>query len=126
MDTNLLDYNIAGTFKKGLNLQNFRTFQFIAEFFIFNKFGEESPIFKEFLIATELVRFYLKTTEYYRSYRNKDQPTNILLEKYELPLSKDPPLIPSSHSKIERIKEMLENIKSGKWMKKDHHPEMFE
>ena len=39
MDTNFLDYNIKGAFQKGLNLQNFRTLQFIAEFFIFNKFG---------------------------------------------------------------------------------------
>jgi hypothetical protein len=52
MDTTFLDYNAQSAFKKGLNLQNFRTFQFIAEFFIFNKFGEDTPIFKEFLIAT--------------------------------------------------------------------------
>jgi len=43
---------LADTFKKGINLQNFKTLQFLAEFLFFSKYGEESPIFQEFLIAT--------------------------------------------------------------------------
>jgi hypothetical protein len=62
-----------------LNLQNFRNFQFLAEFFIFSKYGEQTPIFQEFLIATEMVKFTLKTVEFYKSYRHPTEPTNILL-----------------------------------------------
>jgi hypothetical protein len=43
---------VAEALKRGSNLQNFRTLQFLAEFLFFSKFGEESPVFQEFLIAT--------------------------------------------------------------------------
>ena len=61
------------------NLQNFRTFQFLAEFFVFSKYGEQNPVFQEFLIATEMVKFTLKTVEYYKTYCHPTDPTNILL-----------------------------------------------
>jgi hypothetical protein len=79
---NPLPVNFAEIVRKGVSLQNFKTLQFLAEFLIFSKYGEESPIFQEFLIATEMVKFGLKLVEYYRSYRNEKAPTNIYLEKY--------------------------------------------
>jgi hypothetical protein len=58
----MVPINLGDALKKGLSLQNFKTLQFLAEFLIFSKYGEESPIFQEFLIATEMVKFLLKIT----------------------------------------------------------------
>lgn len=79
---NPLPINFSDIVGKGVSLQNFKTLQFLAEFLIFSKYGEESSIFQEFLIATEMIKFALKLNEYYRSYRNQKTPTNIYLEKY--------------------------------------------
>lgn len=57
MDSGILPVKLPGK----LNLQNFRTFQFLAEFFVFSKYGEQTPVFQEFLIVTEMVKFTLKT-----------------------------------------------------------------
>ena len=38
--------NLSEIVKKGISLQNFKTLQFLAEFLIFSKYGEESPIFQ--------------------------------------------------------------------------------
>ena len=122
MDEGLLALKPPGK----LTLQNFRTFQFIAEFFIFSKYGEQTPIFQEFLIVTEMVKFTLKTVEYFKSYRNPKDPTNILLEKYVRPPVPKEEKSDKPKSRVERIKASLENIKNGKWTKRDYQPEMFE
>lgn len=59
---NPIPVNFSEIIRKGVSLQNFKTLQFLAEFLIFSKYGEESPIFQEFLVATEMVKFILKLT----------------------------------------------------------------
>lgn len=76
-----------------------------------------------------MVKFTLKTVEYYKSYRNLKEPTNILLEKYAqvpAPLQLQGDKASSLKSRVERIKESLDNIKNGKWSRRDYQPEMFE
>lgn len=36
-----------------------------------------------------MVKFVLKTVEFYRSYRHPTDPSNILLEKYGVPLKEE-------------------------------------
>jgi hypothetical protein len=42
----IVPVNFSEIMKKGLSLHNFKTLQFVAEFLIFSKYGEESPIFQ--------------------------------------------------------------------------------
>ena len=73
-----------------------------------------------------MVKFTLKTVEYYKNYRHPTDPTNILLEKYPTnPAPKEEDPISKCKSKAERIKMSLEKIKTGKWTKNDYQPEMF-
>jgi hypothetical protein len=75
-----------------------------------------------------MVKFVLKTVEFYRSYRHPTDPSNILLEKYGPPPKEEKSETKSEKhkSKVERIRASLDNIKSGKWSKMDFQPEMFE
>lgn len=111
MDEGLLALKPPGK----LTLQNFRTFQFIAEFFIFSKYGEQTPIFQEFLIVTEIVKFTLKTVEYFKSYRNPKDPTNILLEKYVglLSLKKKKATNPSPESRESKLPLRILKTENG-------------
>ena len=118
--------SLKETIKKLSNLNNFRTLQFVAEFLFFSKYGEESPVFQEFLVVTEMVKFILKLVEYHRSYRDAANPTNIFLEKNQL--KKTGPSIenePLKGNQMERIKQMLKRIKEANWSKNDFQPEMF-
>ena len=61
-----------------------------------------------------MVKFILKITEYYRSYRNNKNPANIFLEKYRSESyqdEKDHGL--SEKTKVERIKTLLNRIKNS-------------
>ena len=73
-----------------------------------------------------MVKFTLKTVEYYKNYRHPTDPSNIFLEKYPNihPAQIDQPSH-ASKSRVERIKESLNTIKSGPWTKNDYQPEMF-
>lgn len=114
---------LAEALKRGSNLHNFRTLQFLAEFLFFSKFGEESPVFQEFLIATEMVKFLLKLVDFHRAYRGP-LPSNLLRERPgDSNVASPPSRLPS---RLGRLSAALGRIKAGEWSRADHQSEIFE
>lgn len=61
-----------------------------------------------------MIKFILKITEYYRSYRSTKNPTNIFLEKYHREsFNDDKDHGVSEKTKVERIKTLLNRIKNS-------------